>query len=313
MKRKVLVVCQTDKVFFEIISSIDLDVVYRPDISQEEFETEVVTYYGVVLRSKLIISEKIIDSAPNLSFIARMGVGVDHICVEYAESKGVRCLVSPEASRDTLAEHTIGMILSLLNKLNYASNQVKKGEWDRKGSIGHELLGKTVALIGYGNMGSAVALRLKGFGVKVISYDKYKDSYSDGNVIEASMNDVYEEADILSLHIPLTSETKYMVDIDYLNRFKKNIYLINTARGPIIKTDDLLGLIMTGKLVGVALDVLDEELPGFVGVNFSESLNGIAKCSNVMLTPHIAGSSEEVWYKHASVIANKIILHVTNY
>lgn len=306
MRKDILVVCKAEKVLFDKLEGNGFVVDYKPDLEQRELLEIIHNYSGLVLRSKHDIDRIVIDKGCNLKFIARMGVGVEHIDVDYAESKGINCMISPEASRDTLAEHTMGMILTLMNKLNIANYSLKRGVWDRKKTVGHELLGKTVGIIGYGNMGSALARRLMGFGVRVLSYDKYKIDYSDGNTIECDMNTIFEESDILSLHIPLTDETRYLVNYDYLKKFKKDIYLINTARGKIVKTDELNKSLDSGKLIGVALDVIEFEKKGFTDIDFNNTMQRLAAYDNVMLTPHIAGSSKEVWYKHASVIADKI-------
>jgi D-3-phosphoglycerate dehydrogenase / 2-oxoglutarate reductase len=228
--------------------------------------------------------------------------------VDYAESKGIMCLNSPEGNRDAVGEHALGMILSLMNHLNRADRQVRMGNWIREGNRGNEIKGRTIGIIGYGNMGSAFAQRLKGFEATVISYDKYKQQYADGHTIESSLDEIFDQADILSLHVPLTEETTGMVNDDFLRRFRKSIWLINTARGPVIKTADLVKNLDSGKVIGAALDVLEYEETSFemLSGKLPDELNYLIRAENVILTPHIAGWTQESNVKLARVLVDKI-------
>jgi D-3-phosphoglycerate dehydrogenase len=215
-------------------------------------------YDGIVIRSKIKITKEIIDKAVKLKFIARAGAGMENIDVTYAENKGIKCLHAPEGNRDAVGEFALGMLLCLFNNICRANNEVREGKWIREGNRGVELMGKTVGIIGYGNMGSAFAERLKSFGAKVLVYDKYKNDFGNDFIIETSLKHIFEEADVISLHTPLTDETHYMINDEFINRFKKNIYIINTARGKCLNTTDLVKNIQSGKIFGACLDVLEK-------------------------------------------------------
>jgi D-3-phosphoglycerate dehydrogenase / 2-oxoglutarate reductase len=284
--------------------------------NEEEIEKNIHLYDGIVIRSRIKITKKLIDKATRLKFIARAGAGMENIDVAYAESKGIKCIHAPEGNKDAVAEHALGMLLGLFNNLCRANIQVRSGKWIREGNRGIELMGRTVGIIGYGNMGSNFAQRLQGFGVKVIAYDKYKTAFSNTIATEVSLEQLLEETDILSLHIPLTSETEYLVNNDFINRFKKNIYLINTARGKVLKIKDLISALKTGKIKGACLDVLEFEDTSFEGIQTainnpqSDSyglFQELIQFENVQLSPHVAGWTMESNEKIARVLAEKII------
>jgi len=278
--------------------------------TKDEILANIHKYDGIVIRSKLKITKKIIDKATHLKFIARAGAGMENIDVVYAESKGIKCLHAPEGNRDAVAEHAIGMILSLFNNLCRANKEVRDGKWIREGNRGVELKGKTVGIIGYGNMGSAFAERLKGFGVKILVYDKYKKGFGNNEVIETSLAQIFEEADVLSLHTPLTDETHYLINDAFINKFKKNIYIINTARGKSLNTADLVKNIQSGKVLGACLDVLEYELVSFENIdsqNLPEPFRYLAQSDKVMLSSHIAGWTVESNEKIAQFLAEKIL------
>ncbi len=265
-------------------------------------------YSGVVIRSRILMDKEILDQAVNLKFIARVGAGMENIDVEYAAGKGILCLNSPEGNRDAVGEHALGMLLSIMNHMNRADRQVRNGVWIREGNRGTEIKGKTMGIIGYGNMGSAFAQRLKGFETEVISYDKYKKGYSDGNTREATLDELFEACDILSLHVPLTPETHYMVNARFLDRFRKPLFLINTSRGPVVKTTDLVSHLQSGKVKAAALDVLEYEDNSFetLSATLPEDLKYLMQADNVILTPHIAGWTTESNIKLAQVLVDKI-------
>jgi D-3-phosphoglycerate dehydrogenase len=233
---------------------------------REKIAKELPNYIGVVIRSRIKLDKELIDMGTNLKFIARAGAGMENIDVHHAHTKGIHCIHAPEGNRDAVGEHALGMLLSLFNNICRANQQVRNLEWIREGNRGVELQGKTVGIIGYGNMGSAFAQRLKGFGVNVLAYDKYKKSFSDDYAKEATLEELFERTDVLSLHIPLTDETKYMINSSFLEKFRKNIYVINTARGKALKTDDLVAQIKKGKVLGACLDVLEYESLSFEGL-----------------------------------------------
>ncbi len=283
---------------------------YVPKLSFSELEKIIPEYNGLVIRSKFKIGKSFIDKAENLKFIARAGAGMENIDTVYAENKGIKCINSPEGNRDSVGEHALGMLLTLMHKIKTADTEIRKGIWNRQ-NIGTEIQGKTIGIIGYGNMGSAFARKLKGFSANVIAYDKYKVRFSDDFVTEVGLEKLFDETDILSIHVPLTEETEYMVNDKLINQFKKSIYLINTARGKILKTDDLVKNLKSGKVTGAALDVLEYEKTSFedifAGKN-SPTLQYLLNSDNVILTPHIAGSSDESYRKIAEVLAEKIII-----
>jgi D-3-phosphoglycerate dehydrogenase len=277
--------------------------------SLEEIYAVLPECIGVVLRSRFKIDRNFINQGRYLQFIAREGVGLEHISVTYAESKGIRVLYSPEGSRDTVAEHALGLLLMLLNKLALADRQVRAGQWLREPNRGTEIKGKTVGIIGYGNMGSALAQRLKGFEARVIAYDKFKNNYQDEYAEAVGLDTIFAKSDIISLHIPYSIENHYFVNDIFLQNFKKSIFLVNTARGLILNTADLIKHLQTGKVRGAALDVLEYEETSFDFLNFEnlpDPFQYLLQAENVVLSPHIAGWSFESKLGHAQVLAQKI-------
>ena len=269
-------------------------------------------YDGIVIRSKIKITKEIIDKAVKLKFIARAGAGMENIDVDYAEKKGIKCLCAPEGNRDAVGEHAIAMLLSLFNNICRADREVREGKWIREGNRGVELMGKTVGIIGYGNMGSAFAGRLNGFGVNVLVYDKYNPPKADGNdfIKESPLEQIFQEADVLSLHTPLTDETHYLINDTFINQFKKNIYIINTARGKSLNTNDLVKNLKSGKVLGACLDVLEYEMVSFENLDSTalpEAFQYLTKSDKVVLSPHIAGWTFESNEKIARILAKKIL------
>ena len=278
--------------------------------TQEEIKKNVHLYDGIVIRSKIKITKEIIDKAVKLKFIGRAGAGMENIDVDYAESKGIKCLHAPEGNRDAVGEHALGMLLSLFNNLCRSNKEVREGKWIREENRGIELMGKTVGIIGYGNMGSAFAERLRGFGVKVLVYDRYKKGFENDIIIETTLENIFKETDILSLHTPLTKETAYFINDSFINNFKKKIYIINTARGKCLNTADLVKNIKSGKVTGACLDVLEYEMVSFENLdssNLPEAFQYLIKSDKVVLSPHIAGWTKESNEKIAKVLAQKII------
>lgn len=292
----------------EELTGLGMECDFFPDYSREDFLSIAHKYTGIILRSRIRIDKQFLDKASRLKFIGRIGSGMENIDVECAESRGIVCLNSPEGNRDAVGEHALGMILSLMNHQIRADRQVRQGIWIREGNRGTEIKGKTVGIIGYGNMGSAFAQRLQGFEARVISYDKYKHNYSDENNIESSMDEIFGQTDILSLHVPLTEETTHLVNDDFLRRFQKNIWLINTSRGKVINTADLVKNLVSGKVTGAALDVLEYEDTSFesISMKMPEELTFLIRAENVILTPHIAGWTHESNVKLARVLMEKI-------
>ena len=296
------------------------DAGFSCDIFTEKSRMEILeiieNYSGIIIRSRINIDKEIIDKAKCLKFIGRVGSGMETIDVEYARSKGVKCLNSPEGNRDAVGEHAIGMLISLMNNVLVADNQVRKGLWEREKNRGNEIKGKTIGIIGYGNTGSAFAQKLFGFDANVIAYDKYKFNYSNQFVKEVSIEELFELADIISLHIPLTPETKYMFDKSFIKKIKKDIWLINTSRGPIVNTDSLVLGLKSGKIKGAALDVVEYEETSFEMLNSSDLPDAwkyIVNSDRVILSPHIAGWTKESKIKLAEMLGEKIIIYMKRF
>lgn len=302
--KKLLIIDDLEKSFQEAAEAMGYQVNYQPQIIKAEALAILHEYDGVAVRSKFNFDKEVIDQGPNLKFIARAGAGMDNIDEAYAKEKNIALINAPEGNRDAVAEHAMGMLLNLMNNLRQADIQIRNGVWDREGNRGYELMGKTVAIIGYGNNGGAFARRLKGFGVNVIAYDKYKTGFSDEYVREVSMEEVVKLADIVSLHIPLTRETKQMVNDEYLRHFKKPIFFISLARGEITNTKAVLNAIKTGKILGAGLDVLEvEKFPKLAEQDWYQDLINEPK---VLLSPHIGGWTFDSYRKISEVLADKL-------
>jgi D-3-phosphoglycerate dehydrogenase / 2-oxoglutarate reductase len=279
-----------------------------PGFNYDDYANIIHDYTGIIIRSGITLDKNILEKAAKLKFIGRVGAGLENIDGDFARSKGIACLIAPEGNRDALGEHTVGMLLALMNNLLRADRQVKQGMWKREENRGEEIMGKTISIIGYGNMGSAFARRLAGFGARVIAYDKYKTAYADGFVEECDMETIFRETDILSLHLPLTSETDYLVDSAYLDRFAKPIRLINTSRGRVVKTTDLVQQMKDGKVLGAALDVIEYEKKTLENLESTpEAFHFLVQSERVVLTPHIAGWTKESAVKLAKVLVDKIL------
>lgn len=264
---------------------------------------------GVVINSRFALDEPAIRKAGNLRFVARAGAGMENIDTAALESAGIRWFNSPEGNRQAVGEHTLGMLLSLMNKLNKADREIRSGLWLREENRGMELRERTVAIIGYGNMGSAFAQCLSGLGARVIAYDKYKKGYGNNIVEEQSLEQLYQLADVVSIHVPLTAETTYMVNREFIHAFSREIILLNTARGKILKTQHLAEALKSGKVIAAGLDVHEYESPSFEQTGFDDlpgDFRYLMQADNVILTPHIAGWSSESDLKHAEVLAGKI-------
>lgn len=279
---------------------------YFDGYGREEIMRIADKYVGMIVRSKVKLDAGFLSRCTNLKFVGRVGAGMENIDVGFAEKNGIVCINAPEGNRDAVGEHAIGMILALFNKLIVADNQVRNGVWIREGNRGHELGGLTVGIIGYGNTGGAFARKLKGFDVEVIAYDKYKHGFSDGFVKEKIMDELFELSDIVSLHVPLTNETEYLVTGEFMNKFKKNIYVINTSRGKVLRTSDLVTCLKSGKVLGACLDVLEYEGLSFEDVKLPDEFKELVSMKNVVLSPHIAGWTHESSFKMAVTIADKI-------
>tara|TARA_B100001250_G_scaffold233436_1_gene200412 strand:- start:4120 stop:5058 length:939 start_codon:yes stop_codon:yes gene_type:complete len=264
-------------------------------------------YNGLVIRSRFKIDKTFIDKAKNLDFIARVGSGTENIDVNYAISKNISIINAPEGNKDAVGEHALGMLLSLTNNLFSANESIKKGIWKREKFRGHEINGKTVGIIGYGNMGKSFAYKLKGFNCNVICYD-IKKNLGDINSKQVSLIELQNKSEIISLHLPLSVSTKKMINKNFINQMKNPFWLINTARGNVIETDDVVEALKSKKILGAALDVLEYESSSFelIFKKNNESLDYLIKAKNVILSPHIAGWTYESHKKLAKIILNKL-------
>jgi len=276
--------------------------------TREEVLTRISAYDGVVIRSRIKIDKEFLDRGVQLKFIARVGAGMENIDVVYADSKGVQCLHAPEGNRDAVGEQAMAMLLSLFANLNRADREVRAGIWRREQNRGIELQGKTVGLIGYGNTSGAFAKKLSGFDCTVIAFDKYRSDFSDRYAKEVTMEQIFSAADILSLHVPLTPETHYLVSDIFLARFRKEIYVLNTSRGLCLHTDALVKHMKSGKVKGACLDVVEYEDASFENFDFiqNESWKYLVESDRTVLSPHIAGWTQESNEKMAKVLFEKI-------
>ena len=279
--------------------------------SKSEIEAKIQDYHGIVIRSRFKIDKTFIDKATNLKFIARVGAGLESIDCDYAEAKKIHLIAAPEGNRNAVGEHAFGMLLSLMNKLNRADKLVREGKWIREGNRGYELEGKTIGLIGYGNMGKSFAKKLKGFDVTVLCYD-IQNNVADENAMQVSLSELQQKSDVLSLHIPWTPKTDKMINTEFINAFSKPFWFINTSRGKNVVTDDLVEALQSGKILGAGLDVLEYEKLSFENLFIDSekprAFEYLLQAENVLLTPHIAGWTFESHEKLAQTIVNKIIM-----
>ncbi len=276
--------------------------------SKEEIENKIRNYDGIVIRSRFKIDKTFLDKAEKLKFIARVGAGLENIDVAYAETRNIQLIAAPEGNRNAVGEHALGMILSLFNKLNKADLEIRNGKWLREDNRGTELEGKTVGIIGYGNMGKSFAKKLCGFDCEVICYD-IKENVGDTNAVQVSLNELFEKTDVLSLHTPQTELTQKMINKDFISRFKKSFYLINTARGSAVVIDDLVSSLKKGEILGACLDVLEYEKGSFENFfshnKLPEAFKYLIRSDKVLLSPHVAGWTVESKFKLADTIVKK--------
>ncbi len=279
--------------------------------SYSEVLQKIANYEGIIIRSRIPLDQNFLENANHLKFIARVGAGMENIDVETAEKLGIKLINSPEGNRDAVAEHCIGMLLVLMNRLFISSQEVKAGIWKREENRGDEMMGKTFGIIGYGNMGKATAKRLSGFGCKVIFCD-IKPNLSDEHATQVSLEELKKQADIISLHTPITPETHYMIDEKFINEMAKPFYLINLARGKNVKTKDLVSALGSGKIKGAGLDVLEFEKASFENIEIkNEDLDYLLRSEKVLVTPHIGGWTVQSKEKLAQFIVDKILKEFT--
>ncbi|MFC4213206.1 2-hydroxyacid dehydrogenase [Pedobacter lithocola] len=304
MIKKILIVDDLHPAFKEEAIKLGYEVDDEPKITREETLSRIADYEGIAVRTKFKIDAEIFAAASNLKFVARAGAGLDNIDEKVALERNIKLLNAPEGNCDAVGEHATGLLLSLMNNFRRADIEIRNGIWDREGSRGYELKGKKVGIIGYGFMGQSFARKLAGFEVDVMAYDKYKTGFSDAFAREVSMEEIVKHSDVLSLHIPLTTETKQMVDDEYFFHFKKPIFFINTARGEIVNTKAVLNNLKSGKILGAGLDVLEtEKFPALSEQSWYEELKVNDK---VILTPHVGGWTFDSYRKISEVLAEKL-------
>lgn len=305
-KGKVLFIDTAHSFLRSGIESLGYECDYFADYNRSNYLEIAHKYSGIIVRSKIKLDKEFLEKCTNLKFIGRVGAGMENIDTEVAESKGIKCLNAPEGNRDAVAEQAIGMLLALFNRLLIADSEVRSGIWIREGNRGYEIGGKTIGIIGYGNTGSAFAQKLVGFDARILAYDKYKTGFSNNYVQECELEDIFNNCDVVSLHVPLTDETRYMINTEFIDKFKKNIYIINTSRGKVLKVSDLTQSIEKGKVLGACLDVLEFEGISFEKIDFPEDFKKLTSLKNVVLTPHIAGWTHESNIKMANTLVEKI-------
>ena len=305
--RRVLIVNKMHRSIGMMLADLGWNVDYRPTINRKEILEILSNYEGLIIRSKTIIDQELIEQGANLKFVARAGAGIDQIDISALEKRNILLINAPEGNRGALGEHAIGLVMSLLHNINKGSNEVKLSKWHREDNRGIELSGKTVGIYGYGYMGSSFAEKLSGFGCRIIAYDKYKEGYSERGVQEVSLEHFEKETEILSIHVPLTPETENHFTTDYLRSFNKLKFVINTARGEVLPLAGVLQLLEDGKLLGVGLDVLENEKLDNLTAEQQHVFEALAQRQDVIMTPHIGGWSHESYIRINEVIVGKMI------
>ncbi len=309
---KILIIDEMHEGIIPMLEKLGHEVTYSPKINRDEILNQVGDFHGLIIRSKTPMDKELLSKASKLKFIGRAGAGLDQIDLDYLKNRDIKLFHAAKGNRDAVAEHAVGMILSLFNQLKKSDLEVRKKIWDREGNRGFELRGKTVGILGFGNMGKAFSKRLQGFGVKILAYDKYKKGFGNKNVKEVSWEELKKKADIVSVHVPLTEETRNMLTLEELKSFKNPIWLINTARGEVISFETLVSALNEGVLRGAALDVLENEKFSKFKSNQSEAFDQLILKENVIFTPHVAGWTFESYEKINEVLVSSIKKYFKN-
>lgn len=306
--KKILIVDDLHENIFPMLSDMGFEVNYQPDIKRPEILAIIGNYEGLIIRSKTKVDADFLVHCGKLEFIGRAGAGLDLIDLSITDQLNIKVFAANEGNSDAVAEHTLGMILMLFNKLNWADAEIRQRIWEREKNRGIELKGMTVGIIGFGNMGMALAQRLMGFDVKILTYDKIeKKEYEYGSYSEkATMEEIFEKTDLLSIHVSLTDETRMMVNDDFIQKFKKNIFIVNTSRGEVASVKSILQGLQSGKIRGACLDVLENEKLSKLTSEQEDVYSQLFKMKNVILTPHIAGWTVESYRKINEVLVSKI-------
>tara|TARA_B100000927_G_scaffold55450_1_gene42391 strand:+ start:437 stop:1357 length:921 start_codon:yes stop_codon:yes gene_type:complete len=300
---KVLFIDTTHKYLIDQLEKKNIICDFEFSKTKSQIEKIIAKYDGIVIRSRFKIDKKFIDAAKKLKFIARAGSGLENIDIKYAEQKKIKCINAAEGNKQAVAEHALALILNLFNKINQANNELKSGKWLREENRGIELSGKKIGIIGFGNTGSSFVNLLKNFDLELLVYDKYKQNYE----YKSSLKEIFEKAEILSLHVPLNDETKKYIDKSFINKMKKPFYLINTSRGQCVDTKALIRGIKENKVKGACLDVFEHEKTSFEKLKRNRDLTFLLNSNKTILTPHIAGWTTESYFKIAKILSEKII------
>lgn len=307
-----------------MLENIGISYDYAPEITKEEVLAKISDYEGVIIRSKMILDKVFFEKATHLKFIARAGSGVDGIDLEEVKKRDIQLLNAPEGNRDAVAEHTIGLILALFNKINSANTQIHNYVWEREQNRGLELMGKVFAIIGFGNVGKSLAQKLSGFGVEILTYDLQKDDYlsenqkdnernqkennAQNNYKESCLEEIFERADIVSFHVSLNEKSRNMANDTFFESFKKNIFVLNTSRGEVLPLNTLLKYLQNGKILGACLDVLENEKLKTLSNAQKSTFDALLALENVIFTPHVAGWTQESYIRINEVLVKKISL-----
>src|SRR5690625_1702859 len=303
---KVLITAKVHPYLVEYLTEKGFQVLYHPAISYKETLEKIHSCIGLIVTTRIRVDKELLDHAPRLRWIGRLGSGMETIDVAYARKKGIRCKSSPEGNCDAVGEQVVGMLLSLFGNILKSNLQLRENIWERENNRGIELKEKIVGIIGYGHTGHAVAQKLSGFECKVLAYDKYKTDYGDEYAEEVSLEEIYKRADIVTVHVPLNGENHHLINDAFFKSFAVPIYFINASRGNVVNTADLIQNLKNEKVLGACLDVLENEKPDTFGEEERAQFDYLVHAENVILTPHIAGYTHEASYKMAHFVLKKL-------